>query len=105
MEDIRKKITVLDDHFRSTDSNQQKSEYQRLLERLTKLNEEVGELCEATLCTFDSNQRMKDRDTDFEKELADVFICTMMLAQSCEKDFTETVHEVLNKNLRRHNLI
>lgn len=100
MKDILDKIQLLDNHFRASD----KPEKERFLERLVKLNEEVGELCEAALCEVDVNQRAKERVTDFDGELADVIICALLLGHSRTIDIESIIHQTLNKNLQRHNL-
>lgn len=97
MENELRKIKLLDSHFRKL----KKSEKERLLERIVKLNEEVGELCEAVLCEVDGNQRKKSRDTDFDSELADVLICVLLLGQSRKKNLLETLNSTLDKNLSR----
>lgn len=101
MDDILKKVSLLNEHFRKIE----KPEKTRLLERITKLNEEVGELCEAVLVEVDENQRQKDKDVDFDGELADVLICTLMLSTGRTRNILETVNSVLDKNLKRHNLL
>jgi NTP pyrophosphatase (non-canonical NTP hydrolase) len=101
MDDILKKVILLNEHFRKIE----KPENTRLLERITKLNEEVGELCEAALVEVDENQRKKDKVVDFDSELADVLICTLMLSTGRKQNLIARVNEVLDKNLKRHNLI
>jgi NTP pyrophosphatase (non-canonical NTP hydrolase) len=101
MDDILKKVILLNEHFRKIE----KPENTRLLERITKLNEEVGELCEAALVEVDENQRKKDKVVDFDSELADVLICTLMLSTGRKQNLIDRVNEVLDKNLKRHNLI
>lgn len=100
MDDILRKVHVLNEHFRSID----KSEKTRLLERIVKLNEEVGELCEAALVEVDENQRKKDRVTDFDSELADVLICALMLSTNRSVDILEIINRTLDKNLARNGL-
>ncbi len=101
MDEVLRKINLLNSHFRKLE----KPEHVRLLERITKLNEEVGELCEAALVEVDDNQRKKDKKTDFDSELADVLIVTLMLSTGREKNILETVKTTLDKNIQRHNLI
>ncbi len=101
MDEILRKVLILNEYFRKIE----KPEATRLLERITKLNEEVGELCEAALVEVDENQRKKDKVVDFDSELADVLICTLMLSTGRSKNVLETVNQVLDKNLKRHNLI
>jgi NTP pyrophosphatase (non-canonical NTP hydrolase) len=101
MDEILRKVLLLNEHFRKIE----KPETTRLLERITKLNEEVGELCEAALVEVDENQRKKDRVVDFDSELADVLICTLMLSTGRSQNILDVVNQVLDKNLKRHNLI
>lgn len=100
MEEILEKICVLNQHFRMSE----KSEKERLLERIVKLNEEVGELCEAALCEVDTNQRKKDRVTDFDAELADVVICALMLSTQRNSNLAENIHATLDKTITRLNI-
>ena len=100
--DITDTITKLDRHFRGTDSTM--SERERLFSRAVKLNEEVGELCEAILVEHDTNQRKKERTTDLDAELADVVICTLLLAHGREKDIWESVHAKLEAHVKRFGL-
>lgn len=100
IESLFKKIHRLDQHFRKVE----KSEKERLLERIVKLNEEVGELCEAALCEVDENQRKKDREIDFDGELADVVLCALMLSTQRNSDVFTRIHATLDKNLTRFNI-
>lgn len=93
MEDLLQKIKIIDTHFRKVE----KPETIRLFERITKLNEEVGELCEAVLCEVDENQRDKQKEIDFDSELADVMICCLMLSTQREKSIYEEIDKKLNK--------
>lgn len=101
MDEILEKLKLLDKHFRNVD----KPETTRFLERIVKLNEEVGELCEAALTEVDENQRQKEKDIDFDAELADVVICTLMLSIGRERSVLEEVNAKLDKSLKRFNLV
>ncbi len=100
MEEILGKIEKLNQHFRKTEQ----SESSRLLQRIVKLNEEVGELCEAALTETDPDQRKKDRIIDFDAELSDVMICTLMLSTGRKKNIIDSVNATLDKHLKRLNL-
>jgi NTP pyrophosphatase (non-canonical NTP hydrolase) len=80
------------------------TEKERLFSRVVKLNEEVGELCEAILTENDKNQRVKDKVIDVDAELADVLICTLLLAQDREKDVWHEVDVKLKKISEKFNL-
>ena len=99
---LSESIKKFDDYFRS--SGESLSEKERLFSRVVKLNEEVGELCEAVLHEYDSNQRPKEKAIDLDAELADVIICTLMLAHGREKDVWEEVDKKINKQFRRFGL-
>ncbi len=101
MEAIFEKLEKLNQHFR-TSSNQPENE--RFLQRIVKLNEEVGELCEAALCEVDKDQRKKDKLIDFDAELADVIICALMLSTGREVDINLEIHKKLDKVLNRFNI-
>jgi NTP pyrophosphatase (non-canonical NTP hydrolase) len=101
MEAIFVKLEKINQHFRAT-SNQPENE--RFLQRIVKLNEEVGELCEAALCEVDQNQRKKDKEINFDAELADVIICALMLSTSRKADIAEEIHKKLDKVISRLNI-
>lgn len=95
------KIQKLQRHFQ-TSSDQPPNE--RFLQRIVKLNEEVGELCEAALCEVDKDQRVKDKEIDFDAELADVIICALMISTNRAKDIEGEINKKLDKILTRLNI-
>lgn len=102
IDSIRTRIDKIDSYFREkgvTDTDRE-----RLYARLIKLNEEVGELCEAALHEADIHQRKKEKEIDFDAELADVIITTLLIAAMREKDVWSSVDEKLDKQLKRFNL-
>lgn len=102
IENINTILGKLNTHFRNT--NPEMTEKERLFSRVVKLNEEVGELCEAILSENDKNQRVKDKVIDVDAELADVLICTLLLAQDREKDVWQEVDLKLKKISKKFNL-
>ncbi len=100
MKNILEKIKLLNCHFHKIEQ----PENLRLFQRLTKLNEEIGELCEAALSEQDPNQRNKDKETDFDAELADVIICTLMLSTDRTKNIEEEIHKKLDTILKKFNI-
>ena len=102
IEKIEATLKNLNSHFHST--NPDMTEKERLFSRVVKLNEEVGELCEAILSENDKNQRIKDKVIDVDAELADVLICTLLLAQDREKDIWNEVDIKLQKISQKFNL-
>ena len=101
IEKINRDLQKLDAYFRSSG---EMTEKERLFSRVIKLNEEVGELCEAVLHENDSNQRNKEREIDLDSELADVLICTLLLAQSRDTDIWTEVDKKLSKQITKFNL-
>ncbi len=101
MNNIFEKLHKLNRHFQ-TSSDQPPNE--RFLQRIVKLNEEVGELCEAALCEVDRDQRIKDKVTDFDEELADVIICALMLSTNRQKNIEDEINKKLDKILIRLNI-
>lgn len=95
-------IQKIDSYFRQNDPSM--SERERIFSRVVKLNEEVGELCEAVLYEQDMNQRAKDKNIDLDSELADVIICTLLLAQNREKNIVDEVIKKLEKQKQRFNI-
>ncbi len=99
---INSKLHKLNHYFHTT--NPDMTDKERLFSRVIKLNEEVGELCEAVLTEHDRNQRHKDKDIDFDAELADITICLLLLAQDRNKDIWVEVDSKLEKLMRKCNL-
>ena len=97
MQSITNAIDAIDAHFRKTEI----SDETRLLQRVVKLNEEVGELCEAVLYESDPNQRDKHKEINFAGELADVTICLLMLAKGKNINLWEAVETELEKITQR----
>ena len=98
---INQNIALIDSYFRKSGDD---SEKERLLSRVVKLNEEVGELCEAVLHENDTHQRNKEKEIDLDSELADVLICTLLIAHSRDKDIWEQVNQKLEKQLVKFNI-
>ena len=98
---ITQTIKQLDQHHREKFNN--KSEYERLLSRAVKLNEEVGELCEAVL-DQNNEQRAEKDDIDIGSEIADVIICTLMIAETVKVDTWGEVMKKLEKISNKFNL-
>lgn len=102
IEHINKKITKIDTYF-DNDANTQ-TEREAVYARMIKLNEEVGELAEAILYEHDPYQREKNKTIDLDEELADVLICTLLLAERRDKDIWSVVDTKLDLQLKRFNL-
>ncbi|MEA2003644.1 MAG: MazG nucleotide pyrophosphohydrolase domain-containing protein [archaeon] len=72
----------------------------RILLRIVKLNEEVGELCDAVLSYFDSQRKDKlagfDRQ-DLDEEFADVIITTLLLAEVMDVDVGKALEKKIEK--------
>jgi len=101
MDNIFEKLHKLNKHFQ-TSSDQPPNEL--FLQKIVKLNEEVGELCEAALCEVDQDQRVKDKETDFDAELADVIICALMLSTNRQRNIEDEINKKLDKILTRLNI-
>lgn len=102
IETINIRLKALDSHFHA--KNPEMTAKERLFSRVIKLGEEVGELCEAILSENDKNQRSKEKIIDVDSELADVIICTLLLAQNREKDIWKEVDLKLEKVFQRLNI-
>lgn len=96
---IQEKLARLDAHFKATNDDFSKRE--RIFSRVIKLNEEVGELCEAFLVEEDKNQRQKEKNINVDAELADVLICTLLLALDRDVSVWESVETKLNHVLEQ----
>lgn len=70
-----------------------------------KLNEEVGELCDAVLA-YDSFQRSEKLDEfeeqDLDDELADVLITSLLLADMMDVDVEEALENKIETVEKRH---
>lgn len=76
---------------------------ERLLSRTVKLNEEVGELCEAILADTEQQPR-KNKDFDLESEIADVIITTLLIAKEKNIDVTTALEKKMKKIKGRFNI-
>lgn len=90
---------ILIKHF-GKNSDQEK----RILARTVKLNEEVGELCEAILA-YNSDQR-KEKLENYNKEnlgeeFADVIITTLLLAKAIDVDIEKNLEDKIKKIKQR----
>ena len=72
------------------------SERERTLERVLKVNEEFGELCDEILRRFGSQRREKV-ENDITHEVADVLICVLLLADSLGVDVERALEEKIGK--------
>lgn len=102
LEALEARLQKIDAYFRSADETA--SEKERVFSRIVKLNEEVGELCEAALYERDAKERRKEKDIDFDAELADVIICALLLARGRQKEIWSEVDKKLKKQFERFNL-
>lgn len=99
-DELTKNIETIDAHFHTLYKN---TPYERMLTRAVKLNEEVGELCEAVLHE-NNEQRPEKTDIDFGSEVADVIICTLMLAKTKDIDVWGEVAKKIEKIKIRNNI-
>lgn len=83
-------------------SGVEETEKEKILLRVVKLNEEVGELCEEILNKFE-NQRVEKifDEKNLRGELADVIITTMILADKLNIDVEKALDEKVNYILER----
>lgn len=102
IEEINVKLKSLNTYFHAT--NPDMTQKERLFSRVIKLNEEVGELCEAILSEEDKNQRSKEKIINVDAELADILICALLLAQDRDKDVWKEVESKLEKLSLKFNL-
>ncbi len=101
MESILEKISKLDQYFRSTSDQ---PDNLRFLQRVVKLSEEVGELAEAALTETDPDQRVKEREINFDAELADVIITALMLSTGRKVIVSDEIHKKLDAVMKRFNI-
>jgi len=79
---------------------QGKTKLERTYAKTIKLNEEVGELCVEVLASDGdiSDEKLKHKDKDNLKyELADVVICTLLLASDMNVDINEALKTKIEK--------
>ena len=72
----------------------------KILLRTVKLNEEMGELCEAVLSYFSSQRKEKLADfdkSDIDDEFADVIITTLLLAKIMNVDLEKALEKKIDK--------
>lgn len=93
-EQLQANIDAIDAVFKETGAHQSANE--SLYARTIKLNEEVGELCEAILKEA-GLEREKERDINIGSEIADVIITTFMIAKSKDIDVWQELAKKLPK--------
>lgn len=99
MEDLQKDIKILSKYL---DQQTDHSFRERSAMQTMKLTEEVGELNEAILQELDGQMRdKKHKDLDVGSEIADVIICTLLLAHRFDIDTWAEVDTKMKKVLAR----
>lgn len=99
MEELRKNIKILSQYL---DEQTDHSFRERSAMQTMKLTEEVGELNEAILQELDGQMRDKGyKDLNVGSEIADVIICTLLLAHRFDVDTWEEVDSKMKKILAR----
>lgn len=101
VETIDGDITLINTHFKDHYNNT--NDYQRLLSQVVKLNEEVGEMCEAVLHE-NNEQRIEKTDIDLGSEIADVIICALMIAKTKDVAVWTEIDKKISKIKNRHGL-
>ena len=74
--------------------------HKRSLGRIVKLNEEIGELCEAVLCELGLQRKAKlnkYKRSQLQDELGDVIITTMLLAKELDIDVKKSIKKKIKK--------
>lgn len=78
--------------------------HKRSLGRIVKLNEEVGELCEAVMCEMGLQRQIKldkHKHSHLEDEIGDVIITTLLLAKELNVDVTKSINNKMKKINKR----
>lgn len=99
METLQQNIKILSEYL---DQQTDHSFRERSAMQTMKLTEEVGELNEAILQELDGQMRdKKHKDLDVGSEIADVIICTLLLAHRFNIDTWAEVDTKMKKVLAR----
>lgn len=99
MKEIDNKIAIIDEYL-SKQTNH--SDLERTLMQTIKLSEEVGELCEVVLQETGGQMRSKEhKKLDVGGEIADVIICTLLVAKRLNVDVWQEVDKKMIKVLDR----
>lgn len=78
------------------------SHREKIFSRTLKLSEEVGEVAEAVLYKHDKSLSHKaSKEIDLDEELADVLICTLLLARSQECEIFDIAHKKMQKFIQK----
>tara|TARA_B100000508_G_scaffold141049_1_gene145609 strand:+ start:4913 stop:5209 length:297 start_codon:yes stop_codon:yes gene_type:complete len=97
MKSIDEKIVAIDTFLEQQTDH---TKLERTLMQTIKLTEEVGELCEVVLQETGGQMRSKeDKRLDVSSEIADVMICTFLLARRLEVDIWDSLDKKLDKVL------
>ncbi|NPE26850.1 hypothetical protein HNV12_02500 [Methanococcoides sp. SA1] len=92
---IRKQNGILDNRYYEGYSDRSKA-----LERVLKVNEEFGELCDEIL-KKNGSSRKGESDNEISHEVADVLICVLLLADSLNVDIEKGLEEKVAKIKKR----
>lgn len=94
---IKKQNKILNKRYYEGYSDREKS-----LERVLKINEEFGELCDEILKKFGSQRKEKmEIQNEISHEVADVLICVLLLADSLGVDVEKGLDEKIEKIKKR----
>lgn len=78
------------------------SDREKILERVLKINEEFGELCDEISKRFGNQRTSKmEIENSIEHEFADVLICVLLLAQALDIDVDKALDEKIKKIKKR----
>lgn len=79
---------------RKTLKDRKRDKQMKVFAQTVKVNEEMGELCNAVLDNFSLQRKAKSKkakDAELAKELADVLITTLLLADTLEVDIKKAL--------------
>lgn len=96
---------VKSEDYRLRDLYPEQTHKERILSRMCKLTEEVGELSEQVLksLAMQRKEKMIDvRKEDLEEELVDVLITTFLLSEILEADIEIAIENKVNKIKNRN---
>ena len=94
---IRRQNDVLDKRYYEDYSNREK-----IMEKVLKINEELGELCDEIAKKFGNQRKEKmEIENEISHEIADVLICVLLLTNSLNINVEKGLEEKILKIKKR----
>lgn len=100
--ELQQKLQKINEYINTNHSDKTRNE--RVLLKAAKLPEEVWEFYNELLISLGFTRKWKEAQSEVEKELADVIITSLIIAQELEIDIFSHIEQKINTVYTRFNL-